>query len=142
MASRDEVDTAVQKAFEAVVAVLHARARIDVVLLVGSYARGEQKPSSDIDFVILSPDTKELIARHEWTEIVGPARKVVLEDWGAIQSVRVFYDQCEIEYGLGDPSWLALPLDAGTESVLRDGYRVLYDRKAVMPNVAAFLDQG
>jgi len=31
-------------------------------------------------------------------------------------------------YGMTSPEWAALPLDAGTERVLRDGFMVLFER--------------
>ena len=51
---------------------------------------------------------------------------------GAITSLRVPYDTLEVEYGIGGPSCAAFPQDRGTERVLRDGFKAIYDRKTRM----------
>ena len=123
------------------VRVLTTRVPIEVILLVGSYARGDETPESDIDLVILTHKASELVSEPAWTEAMGRTKAITSEDWGAITSLRVFYDHFEIEYGIGEPSWLALPLDAGTERVLRDGYKVIYQNGSVMKAVATYLER-
>jgi hypothetical protein len=46
-----------------------------------------------------------------------------------VQSLRVFYrNGLEVEFGLTDPAWAALPLDEGTRQVIAGGMRVLFER--------------
>ena len=88
---------------------------IESVILVGSWARGTNRPDSDMDLCILT------------------ARQTEYD--GACTSVRVWYEGgTEIEFGLVEPSWIALPLDEGTRQVLSDGYCVLYDRAGHFAN--------
>ena len=59
----------------------------------------------------------------------GVSQSVSIEDWGIVQSVRVFYaDGPEVEYGITSSEWVTFPLDEGTITVLRDGVVVLLDR--------------
>jgi len=100
--------------------------RVKELLLVGSYAREEQRPDSDIDLVLIS-DNKESLLELDWIELYGRTSQVSREEYGACTSIRVFYeDGSEIEYGIVDMSWLSLPLDPGTERVLYDGHVVLF----------------
>lgn len=98
------------------------------VALVGSYARGESTPDSDIDLVIIASDTAAYLSDTTWVDELGRARSVALEDWGALTSVRVQYQQgLEVEFGVAAATWCALPVDAGTREVVRDGCVALVD---------------
>jgi hypothetical protein len=64
-----------------------------------------------------------------WIFEFGVPRGVSVEDWGNVQSIRVFYaDGPEAEYGLTSSAWIALPLEDGAFRVLKDGVAVLFDR--------------
>ncbi len=108
-----------------------ARRQPDVtaLVLVGSWARGQNCPDSDIDLMVLTEKQMDYVQDHGFAAHFGLVRSAANEDWGACQSVRVFYeDGPEVEFGFVKPSWLALPLDPGTAGVLRDGYRFLVDK--------------
>ncbi len=103
---------------------------VESVILVGSWARGTNRSDSDVDLVLLSTDRGRTFSSLIASDIAGPIRKKRTEIYGACTSLRVFYDgDWEIEYGVVAPSWADLPLEEGTERVLRDGYRVLIDKK-------------
>lgn len=102
------------------------------ILLVGSYARGSCRPDSDIDFCILSRDREQLLRDQKFIHLFGKVRKKQTEDYGGCISIRAWYEEGpEVEFGLILPEWVALPLDPGTERVLRDGYLVLADESGV-----------
>ena len=99
------------------------------VVLVGSYARGEAGPESDVDLVIITETPAALLANTEWTGAFGEALESTSEDWGKVQSVRVRYETGpEIEFGITGRDWLSEPLDSGTAGVLRDGAEILFER--------------
>lgn len=103
--------------------------RVEALILVGSYARGDFRPDSDIDIMIIS-GKKESLLNSEWVHIFGEPEKQIVEEYGKCTSLRVFYsDGTEIEYGIVDTSWLDMPLDNGTKRVLDDGHKVLYCTK-------------
>ena len=101
----------------------------DVValVLVGSHARGEAGPDSDLDLVVLTTRPRERVERPDWVGRFGGVARVLGEDWGRVQSLRVFYESgLEVEFGVALPDWATEP-DKGTRAVVRKGLRVLWD---------------
>ncbi|MBZ0300217.1 MAG: nucleotidyltransferase domain-containing protein [Anaerolineae bacterium] len=103
---------------------------ISAVLLVGSHARGAARADSDIDLVLMADDPTVYLQDPRWLTVFGQVNRAEVEDWGMVQSIRVFYaDGLEVEFGLTTSQWAAVdPVDAGTEGVVRDGARILLDR--------------
>ncbi len=98
------------------------------VALVGSHARGEARPDSDVDLMLLAPNPQHFTENPVWLLRFGSVASCDTEDWGPVTSLRVFYEAgLEVEYGFATPAWAALPVDAGTRRVVSDGMRVLYD---------------
>jgi hypothetical protein len=59
--------------------------------------------------------------------------KEQVEDYGNLISLRVHYeDELEIEYGLTDENWAAVPLDEGTRDVISGGMKVLFERRPLL----------
>jgi hypothetical protein len=111
-----------------------ASARTDILglALVGSYARGDARPDSDIDLILLTsaPET----FRHDKTwldEIAWTNGGVVRQydvDYGSAWSRHVEVDNCKIEFTFAGASWAAInPIDVGTARVVSDGCRILID---------------
>lgn len=99
------------------------------VFLVGSFARGDYKPTSDIDLIIVCDQSSQYLSSSGFFHQFGIVMEMSYEDYGACKSIRVFYeDGPEIEFGFVKPSWIKTPLDAGTKAVLLDGYVILFDR--------------
>jgi predicted nucleotidyltransferase len=99
------------------------------VAIVGSYAKGTTKIGSDVDLVIVANEPGAYLADDGWVKHFGDAERVSNEDWGLVQSKRVFY-QCglEVEFGLTDVRWTAVdPIDFGTKWVVNDGIQVIHD---------------
>jgi predicted nucleotidyltransferase len=92
------------------------------VLLVGSRARGNARPDSDVDLVVISAEREKHLADPIW----GPARR---EPWGALVALRFRHvNGLELDLGFVEPSWARQePVDPGTTKVLRDGATILYD---------------
>jgi 3-methyladenine DNA glycosylase AlkD/predicted nucleotidyltransferase len=111
-------------------------ADIQAVVLVGSYARGKATRASDIDLVLLVDEPKNYLADPGWIDQFGPSVRQQVEDYGRLTSLRVWYeDGTEVKFGLTDPGWAASPLDEGTDRVLMDGVKVLYERKPLLSPV-------
>ncbi|MFL0250304.1 nucleotidyltransferase domain-containing protein [Clostridium neuense] len=103
---------------------------INAVVLVGSYARGEEKEDSDVDLTIISTTPKLLIEDAEFVNDFGKLIKVEKENYGRVTSIRAWYeDGMEVEFGITSPLWISKPLDEGTLKVLKDGYKVILDKK-------------
>ena len=105
------------------------RSDISAILLVGSHARGQARVDSDVDLVIISTCPESYFLDRPWLEDFGPVLKSEVEDWGLVQSLRVWFKNgLEVEFGFTTQKWITLPLDAGTAQVLRDGFIFLVDK--------------
>jgi predicted nucleotidyltransferase len=112
-----------------------AENHLDIVslALVGSHARGNARLDSDVDLVLQCAKPARYLGDLTWISEFGVAQEVSVEDYGLVQSVRVFYaDGPEVEYGITSSEWVTLPLDEGTIAVLRDGVVVLLDRDGAL----------
>jgi hypothetical protein len=55
--------------------------------------------------------------------------RLSFEDYGRVQSLRVFYRSgAEVEFGISGTEWAEVPPDPGTAEVLRNGAAILLDR--------------
>ena len=110
-----------------------SHADIMAVGLVGSQARRTAGADSDVDLVILARDPQVFLLDAAWLDRFGTVERQQLEDYGRVQSLRVWYrGGLEVEYGLTDASWAALPLDPGTRRVAADGLQVLWERRPLL----------
>lgn len=108
-----------------------AASRPDIVGLavVGSYARHQARPDSDLDLILVAAQPERYVDEPGWVATFGTVRSCTVEDWGLVTSLRVYYqDRPEVEYGLTSLAWVQLPLDEGTAQVIADGMLILLDR--------------
>lgn len=109
---------------------------IQALILVGSYAHGTNKETSDIDLCIITTRKEEIVEKPEFIEAFGRVQKKQIEYYGACTSVRVWYEEGqEVEFGIVEPSWISVPLDQGTRKVLNDGYIVFVDKEDYFTNL-------
>ncbi|WP_185018600.1 nucleotidyltransferase domain-containing protein [Streptomyces sp. B15] len=109
------------------------RADVTGLLLVGSCARGDARPGSDVDLVLL---TTEPEAYHgaPWARQLGLLVPVRSQPWGAVVEKRFATPSgLEVEFAVGAPSWAGTdPVDPGTRGVVNDGALVLHDPAGVL----------
>lgn len=104
------------------------RKDIYAVLLVGSYATGKAKVTSDIDLCILVDSPDIYLSDVLWAAQFGVLEKTQIEYYGKVTSVRVNYkNSFEVEYSFTTPDWASIPVDNGTIQVVRHGAKILYD---------------
>jgi predicted nucleotidyltransferase len=121
-----------QEFWDAVAAWAAAEPRIAAVVLVGSHARGNARPGSDVDLVVLSDATDAFSRETSWVARFGTPERYSRERWGQVTSIRVWYDDGrEVEFGFTERRWAAEPLDDGTRRVVEGGLRVLFDREGI-----------
>lgn len=119
----------IEQFLSAVVQWASAQLDIVAVALVGSYARGTARPTSDVDLVILTSCPQQYLQTTGWAATFGPTAKLAIEDWGKVTSLRVWYEGGkEVEFGITTPEWIAHPIDEGTRKVISDGIKILFDR--------------
>ena len=122
--------------FAALKEYARSNSHIESVIIVGSYARGTNKKSSDLDIVIITSNKKEMITNQNFIQGFGDVSQKRTEYYGACTSVRVWYKNGqEIEFGFVEPSWIEKPLDNGTNKVLSDGYKIVLDKKRHFENL-------
>src|SRR5215213_10847328 len=90
-----------------------ARASVQAMALVGSYARGAAKDDSDIDLVILTDRPQTYLENVKWAERFGGIENHQTEDYGKLISLRIWYQGgVEVESGVtvSAPPNQSLPL--------------------------------
>lgn len=127
---RSLANTPVGPLIDRVIAWAAARPDIQGLAVVGSYARRQARPDSDLDFILIAKQPEAYVAEPGWVETFGTVQSCTVEDWGLVTSLRVFYeDGPEVEFGLTSRAWVRLPLDEGTAQVIADGLLILFDRE-------------
>lgn len=107
---------------------------IYAVILVGSHARGDARPDSDIDLVIIADSPEKFLIEQSWLENFGHPVKTEHENWGLVQSLRVWYvSGLEVEFGFTSKDWITEPLDEGTRHVLENGYLFIINKNNFSP---------
>jgi uncharacterized protein len=103
------------------------------IALVGSHARGEARPASDIDLVLLCTHPNAFLEDISWARLFGEVAACQTEEWGRVTSLRVTYrNGLEVEFGLTTPAWARFPVDAGTRQVVSNGMRILLDKEGAL----------
>ncbi len=101
--------------------------------LVGSHARNAATETSDIDLVMITELSDHYLGDLSWIRGFGQVDRYQVEDYGKLISVRVWYKGGpEVEYGITDRSWAALPLDEGTQDVIIEGMRILFESEQIL----------
>jgi hypothetical protein len=96
--------------------------------IVGSYARGEQNSASDVDVCLFVESPKRFFDDQEWVDNFGRLDTKKVENWGVVQTLRVFYrDGFEVEFNYCDLNWAKIPVDPNTYKVVADGMDILFD---------------
>lgn len=118
-----------------------ADASLRALALVGSHARGAARPDSDVDLVCLVRDPAAFRDAAWVSQIVwgAPVEGWHDRDYGALWSRHVQVAGApEVEMGFAPLSWAnTQPVDPGTQQVMSDGHRILYDPDGRLSRLAA-----
>jgi uncharacterized protein len=120
-----------------------ARPDVRAVGMAGSEARGEARPDSDLDLVVVVDDPESLRAGEEAAAALpGGAVEVRTREWGPVLERRFrLPNGLEVELGLAPASWAAVPVDVGTARVVADGFRVLSDPEGLLTRLVRAVAQ-
>ena len=103
------------------------------IALVGSHARGEARPDSDIDLVLLFTPPNAFLDNISWAQLFGEVAACQTEEWRRVTSLRGSYrNGLEVELGMTTPAWARFPIDAGTRQVVSNGMRILLDKEGTL----------
>ena len=106
-----------------------AQLEIQATAIVGSWARGTARADSDIDVIVVVSEPAKLLDNNGWLKQFGPIDKFVREDWGLVQSLRVYYNNGqEVEFGITTKEWISPEeIDLASGQIMRDGMMIVYD---------------
>ena len=108
---------------------IHKQGDIKAALLIGSYARGEERNDSDVDFIIVVDDVSKWFTNTNWVKNFGQMLSMNIEQFEDVQALRVYYqDSNELEFGFVTEEWLAKPYSDTTKEALNGGMEILIDR--------------
>lgn len=130
----------VERILRCVKAWAEMRGDIKAVAVVGSWARGEAKSTSDLDLMILTSEAEQYKSDSRWLPAIFESDPALIptqwEDvtYGVVWSRHVhFVAGEEVEFSFALPAWMKIePLDPGTERVVRSGIRILFDPDGLM----------
>jgi len=107
---------------------------ISGLLLAGSYVHGTARPDSDIDLVLLAPDSSPWLERREWLNQFGDVERINLEDWVGVKTQRAFFaGSLELEFNFAPLSLASTnPVDPSTFRVVADGVKILLDPEGAL----------
>jgi hypothetical protein len=107
------------------------RPDVRAVALAGSRARGNPRPDSDVDLVLLVDDPQTYLDAAG--PLGGPVVDVRTRWWGPVLERRFrLPSRLEVELGFAPVHWAAVPVDAGTRRVVAGGFVVLHDPSGLL----------
>ncbi|HTC05663.1 MAG TPA: nucleotidyltransferase domain-containing protein [Xanthobacteraceae bacterium] len=121
------------------------RGDIRAMALVGSWARGDPNQISDIDLLLLSDRVHEYRRCQEWlTEIdfAGAGYRLHSSEsasYGVVWSRHVhLLPAAEVELAFAACSWAqTAPVDDGTRGVVKDAFRIIFDKDEMLSKLVA-----
>jgi hypothetical protein len=104
--------------------------------LAGSWARGNARPESDLDLVILATDQDRYRRDAAWLGTLGlegAGYRIVARTpapYGVVWSWHLQLEpDAKLELAFAGPDWASInPVDAGTRRVVDDAFKILVDK--------------
>jgi predicted nucleotidyltransferase len=123
---------------------------IRAMALVGSWARGDQGQVSDIDLLLLSDRVDEYRHSQKWVteiDLRGSGYRLISSEsaiYGAVWSRHVrLLPAAEIELAFAECSWAQTePVDDGTRGVVKDAFRIIFDKDRMLSKLVAAVAPG
>jgi hypothetical protein len=117
---------------------VNAQAPLRALAIVGSRARGDARPDSDLDVLVFTNDMT-WASSVEWLRDpkLGLTEQTITsaqrEVHGIARSWRMLLGAAEVDLTFADTSWAnTSPIDCGTWRVLSDGIKVLVDKDGLL----------
>jgi uncharacterized protein len=108
--------------------------------LVGSWARGNPKSSSDLDLIIVANSPEAYHVPSKWLRSIHFAkaafeiRRYETCAYGSVWSCHIYSEpEAEVELTFAAPAWACIdPIDPGTRSVVADAFRAIVDKDGTL----------
>ncbi len=126
------------------------RGDMRAMALVGSWARGTQTQVSDIDLLLLSDRAHDYRHSPEWlTEIDFRGSGYRLHssestNYGVVWSQHVhLLPPADVELTFAKCCWAQTePVDGGTRSVVKDAFKIIFDKDRILAKLVAAVMSG
>jgi hypothetical protein len=119
----------IRRVVDQAIAWAHEHPGVRGLGIAGSWARGEGRPDSDVDLIVLTTEPDQFTLSDEWLNAFGSPQVVRRRQSGAVTKRRVELPSgLKIEFGIAPPGRAGGDfLDAGTRRAIREGLRIIYD---------------
>lgn len=123
---------------------------VRALALVGSWARGNPRRTSDIDLLLLSDRADEYHRLRRWwddidfTEAGYRQQSSESARYGAVWSQHFhLLPRAEVELTFAKTSWAKTdPIDSGTRSVVKDAFRIIVDKDGLFAKLVDAVMSG
>ena len=113
---------------------------IRAMALVGSWARGQARRASDLDLLLLSERPADYRRHRRWLREIDfdaagfRPRRSEGATYGAVWSLHLHLRPvADVELTFAGCAWAkTTPIDAGTRSVVMDGFQIIFDRDGML----------
>lgn len=120
--------------------LVRARDDLRAMAVCGSWARGNPRPHSDVDLLIIAQDPERLCRSQEWIREMrfcdASFRYVGHQGsaYGAVWSAHIELEpQAELELTFAEESWASVdPVDPGTRGIVIDAFNIVVDKDGVL----------
>ena len=120
---------------------------IRAMALAGSWARGNPRRGSDLDLLLLSDLAPAYRRSRKWLTGIDfrkagfRLRSSEGAAYGAVWSLHIhLYPSARVELAFAGCAWANTnPIDAGTRSVVMDGFRIMFDRNGMLAKLVEAL---
>jgi len=123
---------------------------IRALALAGSWARGNPRQASDIDLLLLSDRAHDYRGRRKWLSEINfrdaGYRQQSSESaiYGVVWSRHIhLLPAVELELTFAPCSWAKTdPVDEGTQGLVKDAFRIIFDRDGILARLVAAVASG
>jgi hypothetical protein len=121
------------------------RADIRAMAMAGSWARGNPRPTSDLDLLLLSDLAPDYHRRTTWLSEIAfqnagfRIRSIESAIYGVVWSLHAhLWPAAEVELTFAKCSWASTdPVDSGTQVVVRDALQIVFDHDGSLARLVA-----
>jgi uncharacterized protein len=123
---------------------------IRAMALIGSWARGDPRQGSDVDILLLSDWAADYRLRSDWLAEIsfGKAGYRILSSgdasYGVVWSRHVkLMPAATVELTFARRSWARTePVDLGTQSIVKDAFKIIFDKDGALARVVDAVMSG
>lgn len=128
---------------EVIQMLVKGRDDLRAMAVCGSWARGNPRPDSDLDVLIIAQDQGSLRRNQKWIGELKYSdagfRYVDHESvqYGPVWSAHIKLEpEADLELTFAGENWTSVhPLDPGTRRVVTDGFKILVDKDGVLQSL-------